>query len=89
MPAIKIGHNIKIFDKEDAILIRISKDHEQLESSSGKSMLLANSGGFKAVEELTGETFEGFDVGLNLVLSLRPTKNKNKQTSKTQSKKKS
>lgn len=83
----KIGTNITIFDKENSVLIKINKNGNQKDSGSGKSKLLASSGGFAKVEGLTGDVFENKEVGLNLILSLRETKPAKVEATKTTKKK--
>jgi hypothetical protein len=67
----EVGRNIKVTDKDDRIVIVISKDKKLKESDTGRSKLLASSGGFVTLEDISGDKFEGKDVGLSLILTVR------------------
>lgn len=69
-----IGHNIKIIDKDDKILIVIKKDAKLQDTASGKSKVLAKTAFFESIGNITGSKLENNDLGLNLLLTVRPKK---------------
>jgi hypothetical protein len=69
----KIGTNIIVEQDADYIILKIKKNAPQLPSTSGKSKLLASSGGFKSLGNFNGK-LAGKDVGLNLNINIRDKK---------------
>lgn len=72
--ATKLGTNIKVIDKEDRILIIISKDAKLQKTASGNSKIVARTNKFESIGDISGDKFANSELGLNLLLTVRPKK---------------
>jgi hypothetical protein len=64
--SIKIGKNIRAKMVGDDLILRINLAQEGEPSKSGKAVLLAQSGGFASLNEVTGQ-----ELALNLLVAKR------------------
>jgi hypothetical protein len=72
--ATELGHNIKVIDKPDRILIVISKDAKLQKTATGNSKIVARTNKFEGVGDISGDKFSNSELGLNLLLTVRPKK---------------
>ena len=73
-----VGTNITIIDKDDCFYIKVLKDAKMTASASGRSKILASSGGFVTIE-VKGKKFADKDIGINVVVTVRDAKAKKKR----------